>query len=204
MQPFSSVTAIGVPIDIPNCDTDQIIPARFLRRAKDDPKYATFLLHDLRFNSDGSETDFIYNRAPYCDSHIVVADINWGCGSSRETAVNALVANQIRAVVAPSFGDIHYNNCIRNGVLPVRLPATSCDQLRKQLHSAPGARMTIDLETQSVTGPDQTLYPFTIDVFDRMRLLEGLDDITLTQQHEKTIALFEENYRDQNAWVFDA
>ena len=204
MQPFSSVTAIGVPIDIPNCDTDQIIPARFLRRAKDDPKYATFLLHDLRFNSDGSETDFIYNRAPYCDGQIVVADINWGCGSSRETAVDALVANHIRAVVAPSFGDIHYNNCIRNGVLPVRLPTTSCNQLREQLHAAPGAQMTIDLETQSVTGPDRALYPFTIDVFDRMRLLEGLDDINLTQQHEKTIESFEANYRDQNAWVFDS
>ena len=204
MQPFSSVTAIGVPIDIPHCDTDQIIPARFLRRAKDDPKYATFLLHDLRFNSDGSETDFIYNRAPYRDSHIVVADINWGCGSSRETAVNALVANQIRAVVAPSIGDIHYNNCIRNGALPVRLPTTSCNQLREQLHAAPGAQMTIDLETQSVTGPDQALYPFTIYVFYRMRLLEGLDDISLTQQHEKTIESFEANYRDQNAWVFDS
>ena len=204
MQPFSSVTAIGVPIDIPNCDTDQIIPARFLRRAKDDSKYSTFLLHDLRFNSDGSETDFIYNRAPYCDGQIVVADINWGCGSSRETAVNALVANHIRAVIAPSFGDIHYNNCIRNGVLPVRLSTTSCNQLREQLRAAPGAQMTIDLKTQAVTGPDLTLYSFTIDVFDRMRLLEGLDDISITQQHAKTIESFEANYRVQNAWVFNS
>ena len=204
MQPFSSVTAIGVPIDIPNCDTDQIIPARFLRRAKDDSKYSTFLLHDLRFNSDGSETDFIYNRAPYCDGQIVVADINWGCGSSRETAVNALVANHIRAVIAPSFGDIHYNNCIRNGVLPVRLSTTSCNQLREQLRAAPGAQMTIDLKTQAVTGPDLTLYSFTIDVFDRMRLLEGLDDISITQQHAKTIESFEANYRVENAWVFNS
>jgi 3-isopropylmalate/(R)-2-methylmalate dehydratase small subunit len=86
----------------------------------------------------------------------------------------------------------------------VRLPTTSCNQLREQLHAAPGAQMTIDLETQSVTGPDQALYPFTIDVFDRMRLLEGLDDISLTQQHEKTIESFEAIYRDQNAWAFDS
>ena len=107
MLPFTTHSGIVVAMDRASVDTDQIIPARFLRRAKDAPKYATFLLHDLRFNSDGSETDFIYNRAPYCDGQIVVADINWGCGSSRETAVDALVANHIRAVVAPSFGDIH-------------------------------------------------------------------------------------------------
>ena len=202
MQPFSSLTARGIPIDIPNCDTDQIIPARFLRRAKSDPEYATFLLHDLRFNSDGSETDFIYNRAPYRDGQILVADINWGCGSSRETAVDALVANHIRVVIAPSFGDIHYNNCIRNGVLPVRLPTTSCDQLREQLRTMPGTQITINLENQSVTGPDQPHYPFVIDTFDRMRLLQGLDDISMTQRHQEAIESFEAAYRDHNAWAF--
>ena len=125
MQPFDKLSAIAVPIDIPNCDTDQIIPARFLRRAKDDPNYARFLLHDLRFQADGSETDFIFNQAIYSDAQILVCDINWGCGSSREAAVSALITNHIRAVIAPTFGDIHYSNCIKNGVLPVRLSAAN-------------------------------------------------------------------------------
>ena len=124
---FADSQLFAVPIDIPNCDTDQIIPARFLRRAKDDPAYARFLLHDLRFHADDTETSFIFNQAPYTNAQILVCDINWGCGSSREAAVNALMANHIRAVIAPTFGDIHYSNCIKNGLLPVRL---SCCELQ--------------------------------------------------------------------------
>ncbi|MEC8174878.1 MAG: 3-isopropylmalate dehydratase small subunit, partial [Pseudomonadota bacterium] len=106
MEKFSTFASVGVPIDIANCDTDQIIPARFLRRGKDDPEYSKFLFHDLRFNEDGSEKDFVYNKEPFRSGRIFVTDVNWGCGSSRENAVTALAANGVRSVIAPSIADI--------------------------------------------------------------------------------------------------
>ncbi len=202
MQPFDKLSAIAVPIDIPNCDTDQIIPARFLRRAKDDPTYARFLLHDLRFKADGSETDFIFNQNPYRNAQILVCEINWGCGSSREAAVNALMANNIRAVIAPSFGDIHYSNCIKNGVLPIRLSAKDCSHIRIELHECPGAAIVIDLDEQAILGPDQIRYAFEIDPMDKTRLLGGLDDISMTLEFQAEIELFEQTYRQNNRWIF--
>ena len=202
MQPFDKLSAIAVPIDIPNCDTDQIIPARFLRRAKNDPTYARFLLHDLRFQADGCKTDFIFNQSPYNGAQILVCDINWGCGSSREAAVNALIANHIRVVIAPSFGDIHYSNCIKNGLLPVRLSAANCSRIRIQLHELPGSSITIDLEEQFVLGPDRERYTFDIDPLDRTRLLKGLDDISMTLEHQTEIEVFERDYRRKNRWIF--
>ena len=202
MQPFDKLSAIAVPIDIPNCDTDQIIPARFLRRAKDDPTYARFLLHDLRFQSDGSETGFIFNRSPYRNAQILVCEINWGCGSSREAAVNALMANNIRVVIAPSFGDIHYSNCIKNGVLPIRLSAKNCGHIRIQLHESPGASIAIDLDKQAIFGPDQIRYTFEIDPLDKTRLINGLDDISMTLEYQAEIESFEQKYRQNNRWIF--
>ena len=201
MEPFKTFTSVAVPIDIANCDTDQIIPARFLRRGKDDPEYPRFLFHDLRFNDDGSEKDFVYNQAPYCEGRIVVADVNWGCGSSRENAVTALDANDIRSVIAPSIADIHYNNCIKNGVLPIRLPEGSCTKLREQLRQNPGAEVAIDLETQSVTGPDQSTYSFEIDAFDKHRLLNGLDDVGLTLEFDDKIDAFKAEYQRRHSWT---
>lgn len=201
LKPFTTLASAAVPIDIPNCDTDQIIPARFLRRAADDPQYATFLFHDLRYEDDGTEKDFVLNHAGYRGAQIFVADINWGCGSSRENAVTALLANGIRAVIAPSFGDIHYNNCIKNGVLPIRLGAEDCTALRAQLTMNPGAEIAIDLETQSLSGPDQTSYSFAIDAFDKHRLLNGLDDIALTLEHEGDIAAFCAQYEHTHPWT---
>ena len=202
MEPFSRFSAVAVPIDIANCDTDQIIPARFLRRSKDDPDYAKFLLHDLRFRSDGSETDFVFNQASYRNGRILVCDVNWGCGSSREAAVNALTANRIRAVIAPAFGDIHYSNCVKNGVLPVRLLSTECEQIRAQLHQSPGTSIEIDLEDQIVSGPDGARFVFEIDQMDKLRLIKGLDDISLTLEHQSAIEAYERNYRKNNRWIF--
>ncbi|HAA67460.1 MAG TPA: 3-isopropylmalate dehydratase small subunit [Acidimicrobiaceae bacterium] len=201
MEPFKTFTSVAVPIDIANCDTDQIIPARFLRRGKGDPEYPRFLFHDLRFNEDGSEKDFVYNKAPYCEARIVVADVNWGCGSSRENAVTALDANDIRSVIAPSIADIHYNNCIKNGVLPIRLPEGSCTKLREQLRENPGAEVAIDLETQSITGPDQSTYSFEIDAFDKHRLLNGLDDVGLTLEFDDKIDAFKAEYQRRHSWT---
>ena len=201
MEPFKTLVSVAVPIDIANCDTDQIIPARFLRRGKDDPEYPRFLFHDLRFNEDGSEKDFVYNKAPYCEGRILVADVNWGCGSSRENAVTALVANNIRSIIAPSIADIHYNNCIKNGVLPIRLPEESCAKLRKQLREHPGAEVAIDLETQSVTGPNRSMYSFDLDSFDKYRLLNGLDDVGLTLELDNKIDAFRAQYQLKHSWA---
>lgn len=201
IEPFRTFVSAAVPIDIANCDTDQIIPARFLRKGSDDPDYTRFLLHDLRFNPDGSETDFIFNNPAYSDAGILVADRNWGCGSSRENAVTALVVNGIRAVIAPSVADIHYSNCVQNGVLPVRLSDENCATLRSQLREGPGAEIAIDLETQTLTGPDQTRYTFEIDPFDKYRLLNGLDDIGLTLEHETAITEFAAGYAARHSWA---
>ena len=201
LEPFKTFAAVAAPIDIANCDTDQIIPARFLRRAEDDPEYASFLFADLRFDSEGKETEFAYNLPAFRAAQIFVADVNWGCGSSRENAVTALRANGIRAVIAPSFGDIHYNNCIKNGVLPVRLDEATCAELRAQLHAGPGAEIAIDLEAQSLTGPDQRSHAFEIDAFDKHRLLNGLDDIGMTLEHAADIQGFATRYRESFPWA---
>lgn len=201
LEPFTTFASVAVPIDIANCDTDQIIPGRFLRKNSADPDYHRILLHDLRFNADGSEKDFVYNRAPYREGRIIVADINWGCGSSREHAVSVLTANGVRSVIAPSFGDIHYNNCVKNGVLPIQLSSEDCATLRRQLRESPGAEIAIDLETQSLTGPDQTRYDFSIDAFDKHRLLNGLDDVGLTMVHGDEIEAFRTRYAAKHHWA---
>ena len=201
MEAFTSFKAMGIPVDIPNCDTDQIIPARLLREPTSNPDYHRFLFHDLRFNSDGTEKPgFIFNREPYRDGRIVVADINWGCGSSREHAVDALVANGIRAVIAPSFGDIHYNNCMKHGVLPVRLSREDCDTLRRHMHEAPGAEIAIDLEKQTVTALNGSTFKFEIAAFDKHRMLNGVDDIGMTMQFDDEISKFETSQSDYS-WL---
>ena len=205
MQPFSELDAPAIPIDIANCDTDQIIPARFLRHDSDAPDYDKFLFHDLRFDDDGNERpDFIYNTEHYRDGKIVVADSNWGCGSSREAAVSVLVANGIRSVIAPSFGDIHYNNGMKNGMLPVRLPKDVCDSLRAQLNASPGAEITVDLSAQTVTGPDGASHGFEIDPFQKQCMLEGLDHIGLTLQYDAEFEAFEERYKKEASWLFQS
>ncbi|MCP5155287.1 MAG: 3-isopropylmalate dehydratase small subunit [Ectothiorhodospiraceae bacterium] len=202
MEPFVTLRAVAVPVDIANCDTDQIIPARFLRRLPSDGGYDRFLFHDLRFDADGAvRPDFVLNRPEFRGGRIIVADVNWGCGSSRENAVYALLANGIRCVVAPSFGDIHYNNCIRHGVLPVRLPRATCDAMRAALHAAPGGEVTVDLPAQQVVAPDGATHRFEIDAFDKKRLLEGLDDVGLTLGHEAAILAFEARQAREHDWI---
>ncbi len=202
MEPFTFFKAIAVPIDIPNCDTDQIIPVRFVRMAQDDPDYPKFFLHDLRFNEDGSEKDFIFNTPPFNEAKILVTDVNWGCGSSRENAVYTMAANGIRSVIAPSIADIHYNNCKKNGVVPVVLDEAICNEMRQQLHAAPGTEISVDLESQSVTGPDGATHSFDIDPFDKHRLLKGLDDISLTLEYEEDIEKFEALHEDVSRWMY--
>ncbi|HEV8456914.1 MAG TPA: 3-isopropylmalate dehydratase small subunit, partial [Methylomirabilota bacterium] len=151
MRPFTSLSAVAAPIELPNIDTDRVIPARFLKKPKGAPGYAGFLFHDIRFNADGSEkADFILNQAPYRGAQILVAAENFGCGSSREMAVWALEAYGVRAVIAPSLGDIFHQNCFKNGLLPVILAGDVAAGLRRQLHARPGAAIAVDLESQTV------------------------------------------------------
>ena len=201
IKPFKLFSSIAVPIDIPNCDTDQIIPGRFLRKPNDDPNYHRYLFHDLRFNVDGTEKSFSFNFEQFKNGKIFVADINWGCGSSRENAVTALKSNGIRSIIAPSFGDIHYNNCIKNGLLPIQLSQAECSLLRRQLHQNSGGEITIDLDTQSLTGPDQAGYNFEINSFDKLRLLNGLDDISLTMKYDDKIKNFMIAYKIRHSWA---
>ncbi len=202
MERFTRLEAVAIPIDIANCDTDQIIPARFMRFLPEDGGFDRFLLHDLRFDEEGRERDgFVMNQAPYRQGKVIVADANWGCGSSREHAVHALVAYGVRCLIAPSFGDIHYGNCTKNGVLPVRLPAEVCDDLRAALRERPGARISVDLEEQVVRGPGTRAHGFEIDPFDRHRLLNGLDEIGLTLESAGAVAAYEAEHFAEYDWL---
>ncbi|MEE2934070.1 MAG: 3-isopropylmalate dehydratase small subunit [Pseudomonadota bacterium] len=203
MEAFTSLTAIAIPFDQVNVDTDQIIPARFLRKQRSDPDYASFLFNNARYNDDGSEKeDFILNQEKYRHGQIIIADENWGCGSSREAAVYALLANGIRAVIAPSFGDIHYNNGMKNGMLPVRLPTSDCNTLRKQIHKVPGSRVSINLLDQLVVGPEGTNYNFEIDPLHKHCMVNGLDDISLTLGYEDVLGAYEKKRQKEAPWLY--
>jgi 3-isopropylmalate/(R)-2-methylmalate dehydratase small subunit len=201
MEPFLRLDAAAVPIGVPNIDTDQIIPARFLWRKRRDG-FGHLLFHDLRFNDGGApKPDFVLNRDGYRDARIVVADRNFGCGSSREHAVWALYDYGIRAVVAPSFGDIFFNNCFQNGLLPVALEAERVAALRALLEQAPGSHLAIDLEAQTVSGPDGAVDRFEIEAFRKECLLAGMDDISFTLGHSGHIAEFENAYEAKIRWL---
>ena len=176
MRPFTRLEAVAAPIDLPNVDTDRIVPARFLRKPKN-PEYARYLFHDVRFAADGSERpEFVLNHPAFRDAEVLIAAENFGCGSSREMAVWALDAYGVRAVIAPSLGDIFHQNCFKNGLLPVILGADAAAGLRRQLHARPGARITVDLEAQAVVAPDGETHHFEIDPFRKDLLLTGRRD----------------------------
>lgn len=201
MEPFKKLTATAAPIDIVNCDTDRIIPARFLRKARE-PGFERWLFHDMRFDAQGNERpEFVLNQAPYRGAKVLVAAANYGCGSSREAAVYVMYDYGIRSVIAPSFGDIHYGNALQNGFLPIVLSDAECQRLREQLHAQPGAEITVDLPAQTVTGPDGAIYRFEIDPAAKERLVKGLDDIGLVLQHIERIEGFEQRYFAEQPWV---
>jgi len=201
MHPFTNITAVAAPLDLANIDTDKIIPARFLRRLRE-PGYEKLAFHDIRYDADGKDRpDFVLNQAPYKSAKILVAGANFGCGSSREAAVYVMWDYGIRSVIAPSFGDIHYGNELQNGMLPVVLPDAICQKLRQQLREKPGAQITVDLETQTVTGPDGATYRFEIDPNHKERLLKGLDDIGLVMQNIKEIEAFEKKHHEEMPWL---
>jgi 3-isopropylmalate/(R)-2-methylmalate dehydratase small subunit len=201
MIPFVTLDAVAAPLDIANCNTDQILPARFLKKPRAGG-YGQFLFHDLRFAADGApRPGFVLDRPGYAGAAILVADNNFGCGSSREGAVYALLDAGIRAVVAPGFGDIFFNNCFKNGVLPIVLPADAVARMRRLLNATPGATMFIDLPNQQAIGPDGTPHAFAVDALRKQCLIEGLDDIRLTLKHDAAIAAFETARDAELPWL---
>ena len=201
MHPFQQLDAVAAPLGMANVDTDQIIPARFLWRKRHEG-FGHLLFHDLRFDDAGAEKPgFVLNQDAYRAARILVADHNFGCGSSREAAVWSLYDYGIRAVIAPSFGDIFFNNSLQNGLLPVVLPAERVAALRESLQQSPGARIAIDLAAQTVTGPDGQRDSFAIDPFRKECLIAGTDDITYTLRHGAEIAAFEQVYEARVPWM---
>lgn len=201
MEPFSILSGIAVPLNEANLDTNQLCPTRF-NKVPRGPRFAQILLHDRRFNANGSEkADYILNQEPYRHAVIAVAGRNFGVGSSRETAVFGLIGFGIRCVIAPNFGDIFFNNSLKNGLLPVRLPVAAVENLMQQLLALRGAKMTVDLPNQTVTGPDNRIDRFEIERLSKHRLLRGLDEIAHTQEYGDAIRRFEENNRKTSPWL---
>lgn len=199
MTPFTHLTAAAIPVPGPNMDTDQIIPARYLSRARD-VGFADGLFRDLRYAADGVEKpDFILNQEPYRNGKIIVGERNFACGSSREHAVWALLDYGVRAVLAPSFGDIFYTNSLKNGLLPIRLPGAVIGTLLEQLARKPGGEIDIDLSSQIVCLPDGSAHDFEIDAYSKWCLLNGLDDIDYTLSQLGQIEAFEQRYGRENA-----
>jgi 3-isopropylmalate/(R)-2-methylmalate dehydratase small subunit len=198
MTPLSRIDAVAVPLDEPNVDTDQLAPGRFLMR-KVGPEV---LLHDRRFDAQGRpRTGFVLNDPAYAGAKILVARRNFGIGSSREAAAVALLAAGIRSVIATSFGDIFYGNCLQNGVLPVVLDETKVGVLLDALRARPGMHLVVDLPAQTVAAEGIGPFAFSISSARKRCLLEGLDDSALTERYRDAISAFEADYRRTFPWL---
>jgi 3-isopropylmalate/(R)-2-methylmalate dehydratase small subunit len=201
MRGFIRDTALAAPLAGINIDTDQIIPARFMKRSRAEG-YGQYLFHDHRFGPDGTaRPDFVLNRPEFSGARILVAGRNFGCGSSRETAVYALVDFGIHVVLAPDFGDIFHSNALKNGLIPAALPEDVVNELRNALIAGPRREVTVDLEAQTVTLPGGDCYRFPIDAFWRECILKGVDEIDLTRGHLEQIEAFERRYEQDRPWV---
>ena len=191
MQPFVKETGIVAPMDRVNVDTDAIVPKQFLKRIERSG-FGQFLFFDWRFDENGNPNpDFVLNQPRYKGASILLARANFGCGSSREHAPWAILDYGFRCVIAPSFADIFYNNCFKNGILPVTLSEEQVDELFRRTFAKEGYRLTVDLEAKTITDDEGLRYEFDLDEHRRQFLLQGLDDIALTLQHEAAIAAYE-------------
>jgi 3-isopropylmalate/(R)-2-methylmalate dehydratase small subunit len=203
MEAFQRITAIAAPLMRANVDTDQIIPALFLG-GTDAKGYGKHLFHHHRFlPGGGPNPEFILNQAPYDRAEVLLADRNFGCGSSRERAPKALREFGFRAVIAPSFGGIFFNNCYRNGIVPVELPIEDVRAIVAEVEASRGAgRVTVDLESQTVTSPGGGVYRFTAPPTLREMLLRGIDEIALTLARRAEIDAFRERDRQRRPWAY--
>ncbi|OGS95407.1 MAG: 3-isopropylmalate dehydratase small subunit [Gallionellales bacterium RIFCSPLOWO2_02_FULL_57_47] len=210
MQKFTVLDGLVMPLDRANVDTDAIIPKQFLKSIKRSG-FGPNAFDEWRYLDHGEpgmdnskrilNPDFVMNQPRYHGAQILLARENFGCGSSREHAPWALEDYGFRVIIAPSFADIFFNNCFKNGLLPIRLAAEQVDALFKAVEAAPGYRLQVDLERQSITAPDGTAYKFEVEAFRKHCLLNGLDDIGLTLQHVGEIRAFEAKHRAAQPWL---
>jgi len=211
MEIFATVAGLVAPLDRPNVDTDAIIPKQFLKSIKRSG-FGPNLFDEWRYLDQGEpgmanaarplNPDFVLNEPRYQGACILLGRENFGCGSSREHAVWALLDYGFRVVIAPSFADIFFNNCFKNGVLPVVLPAATIEQLFQAVAANPGYRLSVDLPSQQIRTPEQEVIGFEVDEFRKDCLIRGLDDIDLTLQHAAEIREFEEQRRRDTPWLF--
>ncbi|RUM24730.1 3-isopropylmalate dehydratase small subunit [Rhizobium vallis] len=201
MDKFVKLTGVAAPLPVVNIDTDMIIPKDYLKTIKR-TGLGKGLFAEARYNEDGSENpDFVLNKPAYRDAKILVAGDNFGCGSSREHAPWALLDFGIRCVISTSFADIFYNNCFKNGILPIKVSQEDLDKLMDDAERGSNAILTVDLENLEITGPDGGLIKFDLDEFKRHCLLNGLDDIGLTMEKGKAIDEFEKKNAASHPWA---
>jgi len=210
MNPFITHTGIVAPLDRANVDTDAIIPKQFLKSIKK-TGFGPHLFDEWRYLDHGEpgmdlsrrkkNPEFVLNQTPYEKASILIARENFGCGSSREHAPWAIEDYGFKAILAPSFADIFFNNCFKNGLLPIVLPNETIDLLFKAIYANKGYTVTIDLENQFIVLPSNEKISFQVDAFRKYCLMHGLDDIGLTMQHSESIKAFEQDYYQKNSWL---
>jgi 3-isopropylmalate/(R)-2-methylmalate dehydratase small subunit len=201
MDKFTTLSGIAAPMPLVNIDTDMIIPKQFLKTIKRSG-LGVNLFDEMRYDGDGAEiADFVLNKPAYRHAEIIVAGENFGCGSSREHAPWALLDFGVRCVISTSFADIFYNNCFKNGILPIVLPKEQVDALMEDAERGENARITVDLEAQTVSASDGTEFTFEVDAFKKQCMLNGLDDIGLTMEKIVAVDTFEAKYQAQMPWV---
>ena len=201
MDKFTTLTGVAAPLPFINIDTDMIIPKQYLKTIKR-TGLGSALFSEMRYNDDGSENpDFVMNKPGYRNAQIVVAGDNFGCGSSREHAPWALLDFGIRCVISTSFADIFFNNCFKNGILPIKVSQEDLDKLMDDAQRGANATLTVDLEAMEIRGPDGGVITFDLDDFKRHCLLNGLDDIGLTMEKADSIAAFEKKTAAERPWA---
>ncbi len=202
MEKFTTLTGVAAPLHMINVDTDMIIPKQFLKTIKRSG-LGKHLFEEMRYDPEGNENpNFVLNKSTYRDAKIIVASENFGCGSSREHAPWALLDFGIRCIIAPSFGDIFYNNCFKNGMLPIRVSKQDLDKLMEHAKRGANTTLTVDLEAQTICGPSGGEITFEIDAFKKQCLLEGLNEIGLTLQEVDKIERFEDGQRVSRPWLY--
>ncbi len=201
MQKFTQLTGVAAPMPMINIDTDKIIPKQFLKTIKR-TGLGTHLFDEMRYDMDGKEKpDFVLNKPAYRKAEVIVAGENFGCGSSREHAPWALLDFGVRCVISTSFADIFFNNCFKNGILPIPLPQADVDKLMADAEKGANARVTIDLAKQEITRPNGEVIKFEVDPHRKHCLLNGLDDVGLTLEKGKSIDAFEAQRKQSQAWL---
>lgn len=201
MKPFNTLTAIAAPLNMINIDTDMIIPKQFLKTIKR-TGLGAHLFDEMRFTLEGKEIpEFVLNQAPYRKAEVLIAGDNFGCGSSREHAPWAIMDFGIRCIIAPSYADIFYNNCFKNGILSIQLPKVVVDELAELAKSQPENPISVDLEKQEIRAWNK-VYSFELDAFRKKCLLEGLDDIGQTLQKKTAIDTFEKAQSADKPWLY--